>query len=111
MTGGAEQLFDCGSDSTERVAHRGTGTVQQVGLLIHQGSELVKGRRRGAKRDCLRVQRLRSLINELQRRVQGRGGAAEKLSLEIKLALEHLLDQFGLVLQRSHEVARHPGWG
>ena len=39
--------------------------------------------------------------------MHGRGGAIEKLTLEIKLALEHLLDQVRLVLQRSHEVARH----
>ena len=43
--------------------------------------------------------------------MHGRGGAIEKLALEIKLALEHLLDQLRLVLQRSHEVARHSSRG
>src|SRR5512135_38029 len=40
-----------------------------------------------------------------------RGGAIEKLALEINLALEPLLDQLRLVLQRSHEVARHSSRG
>ena len=43
--------------------------------------------------------------------MHGRGGAIEKLALEIKLALEHLLDQVRLVLQRPHEVARHSSRG
>lgn len=43
--------------------------------------------------------------------MHGRGGAIEKLALEIKLALVHLLDQVRLVLRRSHEVARHSSRG
>jgi len=31
---------------------------------------------------------------------------ADELALELKLALEHLLEQLGLVLQRSHQIAR-----
>jgi hypothetical protein len=43
--------------------------------------------------------------------MQRRGGAVEKLTLEFKLPLEHLLDQLRPVLQRSHEVARHSSRG
>ena len=50
-----EQLFVRRPESAERVAHRRTGTVQEVRLLIHQRRELTKGRRCRAKRDRLRA--------------------------------------------------------
>ena len=47
-----------------------------------------------------------SLIDQLMRGVQRRDGAANELALKLKLALQHLLEQLGLVLQRSHQIAR-----
>ena len=47
------------------------------------------------------MQRLRRLINELLRDPQWRDRAVNKLALELNLALENLLEQLGLVLQRS----------
>ncbi len=43
--------------------------------------------------------------------MQGSGGAIEKLTLEVDLPLEDLLDQLRLVLQRPREVARHSSRG
>ena len=54
-------------------------------------------------------QAARRLIDEILCGVQRRGGTPDEFALELKLALEHLLEQFGLVLQRSHQIARRCG--
>jgi hypothetical protein len=49
------------------------------------------------------------VIDDILGGVQRRGGTPEELVLELELALEHLLEQFGLVLQRSREITRRSG--
>ena len=103
------RLVLSGSERGERVAHQGDGTFQEVCLLIHQPGELAEGLRCRPKRRRLRTERARSLIDEILCGVQRRGGPPDELALELKLTLEHLLEQFGLVLQRSHQIARRSG--
>jgi Tn3 transposase DDE domain len=49
------------------------------------------------------------LIEEILCSVQRRGCTPDEPALKLKLALEHLLEQFGLVLQRSHQIASGSG--
>jgi hypothetical protein len=85
-------LVTSGSEGSERVTHRGACTFQEVCLVVHQASELAEALRGCPKRGCLSAERLRRLIDEFLRGAQGRDGAADKLALELELALEHPLE-------------------
>jgi hypothetical protein len=98
-------LESCGAPGqVDRPSHRVNGLLEERCLGPHEVGRLLERAGRLAERLGLLSQRGAALLEQIEYGVRGREGVTHHLTLEPALALEHLLDELRLVLQRREQL-------